>query len=47
MEPVTWLYNAGIHAEPSVEGRTMQWFGEQVTERTNGLITFDYTWSFA
>jgi TRAP-type C4-dicarboxylate transport system substrate-binding protein len=46
MEPVTWLYNGGIHSPASVQGRAIQWFGEQVEERTDGLITFDYVWSF-
>jgi len=47
MEPVTWLYNGGIHSPESVQGRAIQFFGQQVEERTNGLIKFEYAWSFS
>ncbi|MFH1775228.1 MAG: TRAP transporter substrate-binding protein DctP [Chloroflexota bacterium] len=47
MEPVTLLINTGIYSPDSLTGRTAQWFGDEVTRRTDGLITFEYVGSFS
>jgi TRAP-type transport system periplasmic protein len=41
------LLNGGTDAPMGFEGQNYQWFGNEVTKRTNGQVTFRYAWSGA
>ena len=38
---------AGTDTAIGVEGQNHQWFGSEVTKRTNGRVTFRYAWAGA
>jgi TRAP-type C4-dicarboxylate transport system substrate-binding protein len=44
-KPVEILLNGGTDAPMGFEGQEYQWFGSEVTKRTNGRVTFKYAWS--
>ena len=46
-KPIEILFNAGTDTATGVEGQNHQWFGSEVTKRTNGRLTFRYAWAGA
>jgi TRAP-type C4-dicarboxylate transport system substrate-binding protein len=46
-KPIEILFNAGNDGPTGPEGQNIQWFGSEVTKRTNGRVLFKYAWSGA
>ena len=46
-KPIEILFNAGTDTASGTEGQNIQWFGSEVTKRTNGRVTFKYAWAGA
>lgn len=46
MKPVTLLFNGSIYRPDTVYGKTILWFCDEVTKRTNGLVKFKHVWAF-
>jgi len=46
-KPIEILFNGGTDSPIGVDGQNYQWFGSEVTKRTNGRVTFKYAWSGA